>query len=200
MSDAASNDPMPAGLSRLGDHWGVVVAFGAFTIVLGLVLVLWPKDTLVVLTVFIAIQFLVNGLFLIVSAFAASATESGVRALLGLSGALSVLVGLLALREPLQTLTTIGVLIGAWWLVSGIVEMFTALLRHEERRLWRVLMGAVSAVAGGFLLVNPTISLSLLVVVMAAWLFGYGGIALIGGLQMRSLRTAATQHQAVART
>jgi len=198
--DVDQTPPVPAGMSRLGDHWGIVVGYGVVTFLLGLVLVIWPEDTLVVLVVFLAIQFLVNGIFQIVSAFAASATDGGVRALLGLSGALSVIVGLLCLREPLQTVAIIGLLIGVWWLVSGIIDIFTALLGHAENKGWRIVMGVVSVIAGGYLLVDPTVSLGVLVIIAAAWLFGYGAIAVIAGLRMRSLRSAAPDAQAVAGT
>jgi uncharacterized membrane protein HdeD (DUF308 family) len=200
MTDLEQKPSVPAGVSRLGDHWGVVVAYGVITLLLGLVLVVWPDETLVVLVVFMAIQFLVNGIFQIVSAFAASTTDGGVRALLGLAGALSVLVGLLCLREPLQTVAIIGLLIGVWWLVSGIIDIFTALLGHAENKGWRIVMGVVSVIAGGYLMVDPTVSLSVLVIIAAAWLFGYGAIAVIAGLRMRSLHSASVHAQAVAAT
>jgi uncharacterized membrane protein HdeD (DUF308 family) len=180
----------PLGLSRLGDHWGMVVSYGAVTIVLGLVLVVWPKQTLVVLAVFLAIQLLLNGIFQIVTAFAASTTDGGVRALIGLSGALSLIVGLLCLRSPLQTLLVIGLLIGVWWTVSGVIEIMTAMMSDTPDRLWRIVMGVVSVVAGGYLLVNPEVSLGVLVIITAVWLFAYGTFAVVAGLRLRKFRTS----------
>ena len=53
-------------------------------------------------------------------------------------------------------------------------------------------MGIVSVAAGAFLLVNPELSLGALVIVVAVWLFGYGAMALVAGLRLRSLRSVAT--------
>jgi uncharacterized membrane protein HdeD (DUF308 family) len=198
METTETRPPVPVALSRLGDSWGILATYGVITIGLGLVLVIWPKDTLVVLAVFLAIQLLVNGIFQIVSAFAASAADGGVRALVGLSGALSFIVGLLCLREPLQTVTVIGMLIGAWWAISGIIEIFTALLGSSQHKVWRILMGVVSVIAGGYLLVNPKVSLGALVIIASVWLFAYGAMAVIAGLRLRSFRSAGPEAQALA--
>ena len=181
---------IPPELSRMADHWGLLVGFGSLTVLLGLAVVLWPGSTLVVLAVFLGIQLLVNGVFKIVSAFAASSVDGGVRALLGLAGALSVIVGLLCLREPMQTVVVLGLLLGAWWVVSGLIDIFAAVLGDVRERAWHVVMGVVSVLAGGFLLVNPELSLTALVIVVAVWLFGYGVIAVIAGFRMRSLSSA----------
>jgi uncharacterized membrane protein HdeD (DUF308 family) len=184
--------PVPEGLARLGDHWGLVVGYGVVTILIGLVLAIWPGETLVVLAVLLSIQLMVNGIFSLINAFAAHTVDGGVRALLGLTGALSIIVALLCLRAPLQTVVVIGLLIGAWLVISGLIEVFTAVLSDSREKGWRMFMGIVSVAAGAFLLVNPELSLSALVIVMAVWLFGYGAIALVAGLRLRSLRTAAT--------
>ena len=191
MSDT-NTTPVPESLARLGDHWGLVVGYGVVTILLGVVLAVWPGETLVVLAVFLSIQLMVNGIFQLINAFAAHTVDGGVRALLGLAGFLSIIVALLCLRAPLQTVVVIGLLLGAWWVISGLIDVFTAVLSDSGEKGWRIFMGIVSVAAGAFLLVNPELSLSALVIVVAVWLFGYGAIALIAGLRMRSLRTAAT--------
>jgi uncharacterized membrane protein HdeD (DUF308 family) len=184
--------PVPPGLARLGDHWGLVVGYGVVTILLGLVLAIWPGETLVVVAVLLSIQLMVNGIFQLVNAFAAHTVDGGVRALLGLAGALSIIVALLCLRSPIQTVVVIGLLIGAWWVISGLIDVFTAVMSDTGDKGWRLFMGVVSVAAGAFLLVNPKLSLSALVIVVAVWLFGYGAIALVAGLRLRSLRSATT--------
>lgn len=180
---------MPESLSRLGDHWGLVFGYGVVTILLGLVLAVWPDETLVVLVVLLSIQLMVNGIFQLINAFAAHTVDGGVRALLGLTGALSIIVALLCLRAPLQTVVVIGLLLGAWWVVSGLIDVFTAVLNDTAEKGWRIFMGIVSVAAGAFLLVNPELSLGALVIVVAVWLFAYGAMALVAGLRLRSLRS-----------
>ena len=190
LTDAQPSAPAAyAGLTRLSDHWGLLLTYGLLTMAMGIILVTWPESTLVVFAVLLAVQFIVSGVFRIVTAVAASALDGGMRALVGLSGALAVLVGLLCLRSPLQTLTAVGMLIGIWWVISGLVDIISAMLSTESgRRAWEVLLGVVSLVAGAYLLVNPKISLAALVVVATAWLFGYGFIVIVAALRLRSTR------------
>src|SRR3954452_4529163 len=175
------------GMNRLGDHWALVLTYGILTFALGLILAVWPDETLKVVAVLIGLQFLVSGVIRLVSAFAASGLDGSVRALMGLSGALALIVGLLCLRDPLQTLLAIGLILGVWWVVSGIVDIMGAIFSPTPgRRGWDVAAGVVSLLAGGFLLANPTTSLGLLVVVLCAWMFLIGFMAIVTGLRLRA--------------
>src|SRR3954452_24541394 len=110
-SDSAAPDqggdvlapPVP-GADRIADHWGLVLAYGLVSVGLGLVLAVWPGETLAVVAVLIAIQLLVAGVFRIIMAIGARGIDGGVRALMALTGGLAIIVGLLCLRDPVQTL------------------------------------------------------------------------------------------------
>ena len=183
---------MPAGMSRLADHWGLVLLYGLVTTGLGLVLAFWPGATLKVLAFLLAVELIVTGVLRIVGAVASTQVDGGIRALLGFAGALGVLVGLLVLRDPLRTLTAVGLLVGAWWVVSGVIDLVSALAGVGRRgRLANVVMGLVSVAAGTYLVLNPEITLPALVVVCCAWLFGYGGMAVIVALQLRKVARSA---------
>ena len=180
---------LPSVATVLVEHWGVVLASGLLALGLGLTLALWPGETLVVVTVILAIQLLVHGVLRVVSAVAASGLDTGVRALVGLSGALAVVVGLVVLRDPVRTLTAIALVLGVWWLVSGIIDVVGALVSPiPGRRGLDVASGLVSAVTGGFVLVAPTLSFGVLVLVVCIWLFAIGIIAVLTALRLRSAR------------
>ena len=51
----------------------------------------------------------------------------------------------------------------------------------------------LSVLAGAFLLVNPEVSLGVLVIVVCVWLFSYGFIAVVAGLVLRSEERRTTQ-------
>jgi uncharacterized membrane protein HdeD (DUF308 family) len=191
-SDTTPGMVVPPRMSRLADHWGLVLTFGLMTIALGLALAVWPEATLKVLALLLAVQLIVTGVLRIVSAVASRQVDGGLRALLGLVGALGVLGGLLLLRAPLQTLTALGLLLGAWWVISGLIDLVAALVGGGQRgRGANLLMGLVSLVAGAYLVLNPEITLPALVVLCCVWLFGYGGIAVIAALQLRSVARSA---------
>jgi uncharacterized membrane protein HdeD (DUF308 family) len=127
-----------------------------------------------------------------VGAVASTQYDGGIRALLGLAGAVGVLVGLLLLRDPLQTLMALGLLVGAWWVVSGVIDLVSALVGGGRRgRAANLVMGLVSLAAGAYLVLNPEITLPALVILCCVWLFGYGGMAVIVALQLRTAARSA---------
>ena len=178
---------VPRSMTMLVDHWGLVLTYGLVTIGLGLVLVLWPDETLKVLAVLIGIQFIITGVFRLVLAVASRSLDGGARAITGLFGALALILGLLCLRSPLQTVLVITMILGVWWLASGLIDIVGALRSSEShRRGWDIALGVLSTLAGGFLLVNPEASLGVLVIVVSVWLFSYGFIAVVAAFVLRS--------------
>jgi uncharacterized membrane protein HdeD (DUF308 family) len=120
-----------------------------------------------------------------------------VRVLAGLTGGLALVVGLLCLRDPVQTILIIGLLLGVWWVVSGVVDVITALIAPVPgRRAWDIGTGVFSILAGGFLLVNPELTLGVLVFVVCAWLIIAGVIAVVIALKLRSAGQGSQTHRA----
>lgn len=188
MSDDTSVHP-PSRLAGLGEHWGLVLGYGIVSLGLGVVLAVWPGETLVVCAVIIAIQLVAGGVFRIVTALVSVSHGSGPRALLGFTGGVSLVIGMLCLLDPVQTLRTIVYLVGAWWLVSGVVDVLAAVVAPAQgRRAWDIVSGVVGIAVGAFLLVNPERSLGLLVVVTCVWLFAVGTMAVVAGLGLRADR------------
>ncbi|HRD59995.1 MAG TPA: DUF308 domain-containing protein [Nocardioides sp.] len=178
--------PVPAA-DRVANHWGLVLAYGLVSVGLGLILAVWPGETLKVVAVLIAIQLLIAGVFRIVLSIGARGVDGGVRALMAITGALAIIVGLLCLRDPAQTLLVIGILIGMWWVVTGVVDVIGALVSPVPgRRGWDITTGLISVLAGGFLLINPKLSLGVLVVIVCIWMFLIGGLALVAAFKLRS--------------
>jgi uncharacterized membrane protein HdeD (DUF308 family) len=185
---------VPDSMSRLVDHWGLVLTYGLLTFGLGLVLVFWPEQTLEVLAVLIGIQFILTGVFRLVLAVATRHADGSTRALMGLFGAFALVVGLLCLRDPLQTVLVITMILGVWWLAAGLIDIVGALRsRDSHRRSWDAALGVLSVGAGGVLLVAPEVSLTVLVVVAAVWLFSYGFIAVVAALVLRSEEKHTTE-------
>ncbi len=178
-------DPLQAAVTRVGRHWGLLLAYAATTLVLGIMVLAWPGATLVVAAVLFAVQLLAGGVVNIVQAIATDEASGGQRALLAVLGAFAVLVGLLALRSPLQTLAAMALIIGAWWLASGLVEVVAAFGRDVPHRVWKALGGLVSVVAGIVVLTQPAMSLATLVLVLGIWLVVEGLVLAVAALTLR---------------
>jgi uncharacterized membrane protein HdeD (DUF308 family) len=172
-------------VADIGKHWGFVSFFGVITVILGIMVVAWPDATLVVVAVLFAIYLIVNGIFDVFQAIGSDDRSGGIRVLLGVLGALSVFVGLLCLRAPLQTLAVIALLVGAFWMISGVIEIVTA-ITAPGHHWWRLIGGLLSLVAGVIVLLNPGISLAVLTWFVGIWLIIYGIVAVVGGFALRS--------------
>lgn len=177
-------------LTRIGRHWGWVLAFGIVTLIAGVVTLAWPGRTIVVVAVLFGIQLVVAGIFRFVAAFATDDVTGGTRVLLALLGVLSFIVGLYALRHILVTIAALALLLGIFWIVNGAIETFTALSHREMRgRGWTSFMGLLSIVAGVVVLVYPAISLVTLAVVL--WLLLFGVMEIVLSFRLRSVANAA---------
>lgn len=180
------------GSAGLAEHWGLVLAYGLVTLGLGIALAVWPDATVTVFTVLLAIQLIIAGIFQIGSALSVSRSDGGIRALLGLSGGLALIVGLLILRDPLHSVVVLGMILGAFWVLAGVIEVLAAFIAPPPSgRGWGLFTGIVTLLFGGFLLVYTDLSLKLLVLFVGIWLIVAGILSVIAALRLRSARTAS---------
>jgi len=183
--------------AEIADHWGLVMAYGVFTLVLGLVLAFWPRETITVVAVLIAIQLVITGALRVVMAAFTRSMDGAGRVLVGLIGGLALVVGLLCLRDPVQSVLVLGMVIGAWLLIAGVADLVGAAFSHREHHGWDIAGGVVSVLAGGFLLVNPDTSLRIFVIVLCTWLFLTGGVAVVIAWTLRSATRSSASVPAV---
>ena len=176
-------------VARVGRHWGWVLGFGIVTFVLGILALAWPGRTLIAVAVVFGAQLVVMGIFRFVSAFASADLTGGTRVLLALLGVLSLIIGLYAVRHILITLLALGLLLGIFWVVSGVIELFNA-LQHKTMgsRGWTAVMGVLSIVAGLVLLAYPGLSLLTLALLLSVWLLVLGLMEITLALRLRSAR------------
>jgi uncharacterized membrane protein HdeD (DUF308 family) len=189
-------DGVPAGLARIGAHPGLLIATGLLSVVIGVLVLVWPAPTAGVLAVLFAIQLGVGGVLQLVAAFAVH-HSGGQRALLALVGALLIVVALLCLRAPLQTAVVLGLLLGASWVVSGIIAVFVAI---GAGRGWGIVSGLLYMIGGAVVLVYPGIS-----VVGLTWMFGLllvitGIVVAVDGFRGRRERVGRRGPAAVSAT
>lgn len=179
-------------LGRLGRHWGWLFAYGLLTLIAGLAVLVWPSETLLVIAVLFGIQLIISGIFRFVMAFAIDDLTGGTRVLYALLGVLSIIIGIWAVRHVLLTLLALTVFLGIYWIVSGVIEIFTALSHREiPRRGWTVAMGALSVVAGIIVLAYPGLTLVGLAVVLGVWLLIFGVMEMAAAFRLRSAAHAA---------
>jgi len=182
-------------ISRVGRHWGWVLAYGILTLLAGVAVLAWPGETLLVLAVLFGIQLIISGIFRFVAALASTDLTGGTRVMLALLGVLSIIIGLWAVRHVVITLVALVVFLGIFWVVNGLIEIFTAVAHRDmPDRGWSILMGVLSIIAGLIVLAYPGLSLLGLAVILGIWLLVFGILEIMASFRLRKLIDTNVRH------
>lgn len=74
-------------------------------------------------------------------------------------GIAAILFGLYAFTRTGQTLAAILVILGLYWIVNGLFSIIAAIRgKTEKSRLWQLIGGVLSIVAGGFAASHPLLA------------------------------------------
>jgi uncharacterized membrane protein HdeD (DUF308 family) len=190
MSTFMSSD-LEGMLRSIGRAWAWVLAFGVISVLVGLAAIFWPAATLVVIAIVFAVQLIVGAVFRFAAAFAVPAESGWLRALQAFLAVLSFVVGVYLLGHVGLSLLVLALLLGVYWMVHGITELFVA-VGHAEvpGRAWLIVSGVLSVVAGVIVVVAPGITLFALTIILGVWLIVFGVVAVIRALRIRSATSA----------
>jgi uncharacterized membrane protein HdeD (DUF308 family) len=178
---------MTAMLARLGGAWGWIVAYGVATVLAGVVAILWPSSTLVVIAIIFAVQLLVGAVYQFVFAFAIPNESGWLRALVAVLSVFSFVVALYLLGRVGLTLLVLATLVGIYWIALGIIELFVAIGRTGvQGRAWIAITGILSILAGGVIVISPVSSLFFLTIFLGFWLVIFGVMLIVRGIALRS--------------
>ncbi|MFD0331854.1 HdeD family acid-resistance protein [Streptacidiphilus monticola] len=152
----------------------------------GVIMLSWPEETLRVLAIIIGLQLLGTGLWRFVTAFSHDRADGGSRVLYILLSLLAVLAGVLVLRHQLQTVGVLALIVGAYWLIGGLVTAFVAIgSRGLPHRGLLLFLAGLGVVAGIVVLAYPVGTAVALARLLGLWLVLLGGFELIVAVAMR---------------
>ena len=165
--------------------WQVLLLTGILTVALGVIVLAWPKKTLVVAGVLFGIYLVVSGVGYVLAAFGSHA-GAVMRVLTLLGGVVSVVLGVMCFRDKLESILLLALWIGIGWLFRGMTLLAAALsFDHLPGRGWQALSGAIIIIGGGVLIAYPFDSIQILTLVAGYWLIAIGIIDVIGAFQVR---------------
>jgi len=171
-------------MEDIGRSWGWVLAFGFLTLVLGILVVVWPGETLGILTILFGIQLLVTGIFSIVRAFGRGQEH---RLLAIVLGVLAIIVGIIVLKNVVATVGVLAIILGAYWIAFGIIEFISAIAdSNYPSRGWSIFAAVLSVAAGIVVLVWPFESVTVLAWVMGIWLLVLGVVEIVLAFMAKS--------------
>ncbi|MEU6120229.1 HdeD family acid-resistance protein [Streptomyces sp. NPDC047117] len=181
-----SDASVTGSLSALANRsWQFALTTGLATISLGVVVLAWPGETLRIVGVLFGIYLLVTGVFQLASAFGTH-VPGHLRALHFLTGALSVLLGLVCFRGTLQSILLLALWIGFSWLVRGIMMTTTAASAPDmPARGWMLFFGIIGILAGIVLVVLPVTSIAALTLTVGVMAIVLGVVEAFHAVRMR---------------
>ncbi len=148
--------------------WYLFAASGATSLVIGVLVLAYPDPSVRLLGVFLGIDLVVAGGFLIIRGASALSPEGSGQGEL-LLGILALIGGVVVIRNPDKSLTLLALVLALYLIVMGALALARALI-SSERRAASLAKGVVFVAVGTMIVVLPDISRATLTLL--------GGIAL----------------------
>ena len=181
MSDEtrSSYEPLADPLNGvLAQNWWVIAIRGVLGILFGVIAFAFTGVTILSLVLVFAAYTLVDGVFAIMAAVRAARRHDR-WGWLTFEGIVDIVVGLIAVAVPGLTVLAFVLLIAAWAVATGVLEIAAAFrLNIEHGRVWLALSGVASIIFGVLIFVAPVAG----AVVLTWWLGAYAlvfGVALL---------------------
>jgi uncharacterized membrane protein HdeD (DUF308 family) len=179
--------------------WLAVLTVAALTVAVGVLLLAWPKATLIVVAILLGAGLVISGLFRLIEGFTAKDASGGTRAAYVVIGLLAILVGLYCLRHHDVTIFLLALLVGAFWIVHGVTDLAVAATSGPAPgRGLRMVAGLIGVAAGIIVLFWPGISLVVLLTVLGIWLIFYGVVLAVLAFRLRHWFRAEAAHSQLA--
>jgi uncharacterized membrane protein HdeD (DUF308 family) len=160
--------------------WKATMIVGGVTaIILGLVLLIWPKQTLLVFASLLGIGLILLGIARLANAAASRATAGRSRIWRAVTGLLYIIAGVVVLANLHGTLRFLVWAVGIIWVASGLVEIFSGIGRPRGERSVAIVIGLLNLAFGIILLVWPGPTVVFLVWISGLWLIALGLLQII---------------------
>jgi uncharacterized membrane protein HdeD (DUF308 family) len=140
----------------LARSWWMLALQGAMALTFGILALLWPGATLIVLVALFAAWALLGGAASVIAAIQHRKTDDGWWLVLVL-GLVSLAAGVIAVLNPGITILVLVMVMGVNALITGVLEIVMAIrLRKQIEREWLLgLAGAVSVIFGMLVFLFP---------------------------------------------
>ena len=178
-------------------NWWLLALRGLVAVLFGVLAFVWPGATLITLVWLFGAFALVNGLLSLILAAKAPKGYPRIGSLI-LGGLLGILAGLLTFVMPGITALGLLMLIAAWAIVTGIMEVVAAIrLRKIIANEWLLILAGIASVAFGVILfLQPAAGALALIWWIGAWALVFGILLIVLAFRMRNWKGFVTIERA----
>jgi uncharacterized membrane protein HdeD (DUF308 family) len=182
-----------AGTVELARWWWTFILRGVLAIAFGVVAFVSPPATIAALVLLFGAWALVDGVFHIAGAIRdRSRNRSWWLAVL--EGVVSIIAGVLALAFPAFAALSVLLIISAWSILTGVVEVVMAIRLREQitGELWLAIAGILSILFGVLLFLFPTTGAVTIVWIIGAFAIAFGISMIALGWRLRQIHQRVT--------
>lgn len=174
-------------LHAVGKSWWVVLLVGLLSAGLGVLCLVWPGQTIVVVAVLFGVYLIVSGIVQLLQGFNKDNT-TGERVLAIIVGVISIVLGILCFRGGIANgVYILSLFIGFSFLFRGIWQLVAGLQgKGMQGRGLLILSGMLGIIAGIIVLTVPLDSLVVLVWITGIWLIVMGIIEIVYSFKIKS--------------
>ncbi len=186
MSNTIDGDSA-ASIKAVGRMWWLLALLGVITLGFGIVLTFKPGKSVHTIAIIFAIWLLILGVFRLFEAIGAT----GERTPLVVVGLLAILIAIILLHHTTTTVAVLGFVIGIFWTIGGVAQLMHGFSANDGKTSWPVVvLGVISTAIGVLCLVYPSLSLSIICVIIGIGMIVYGIAEIIAGFEVRRLKAA----------
>jgi uncharacterized membrane protein HdeD (DUF308 family) len=166
--------------------WPWLMLEGILAIIFGVIALVNPGLTLASLILLFGAYLIVDGVFEIANSFT-DRSDGRHRWLPLLIGGLGIVAGIVVFLYPGMSLVTLVILLGAWAIARGIMQLIAAYtMRGTQSGLWWVaISGVISIIFGILVIVAPGAGALALLWLIGVFAIAFGVMLIIYGLQVR---------------
>ena len=172
-------------------HWWQIALRGLIALIFGILVLAWPGVSLFILAIIFGAYVFVDGIFTLVAAVNYKA-GAGRRTWLFIRGIAGIIVGLITFFWPAITEIALVLLIAAWALVTGVMELVFAFRANQNTAIrWMfAISGILSLILGFLLLARPIIGALVITWVIGAYAVLAGILLIILGFRLRNVKAS----------
>lgn len=166
--------------------WLYTVVSGLLAILLGILIFVRPGAAILVTAIFFGAYLLVTGIAQVVLAFSVRSSIGG-RALLFISGAAALVLAVLCFMHLQNSIELLAIWIGVGFIFRGVATAMSAFSDPSlPGRIWEIVVGVISVIAGIVMFAAPLEGLVALTQVTGVILVVIGLFEVIAGIRIRT--------------
>lgn len=165
--------------------WWMFLVSGVISLFFGLALIFFNDESLELIGFVIGLWILFFGIIrFLVSLFGG---DSDGRWLMAIVGVLGIVLGIVVIRNPTETIAIIALIVGIFWIISGLIDVWRGITNGElSERMWVIMGGLIAIAAGALLVFWPEVSVKVLALIAGIFLLIDAVIQIITAFRIKA--------------